>query len=1222
MKAPSLTDVLLKEEERRAFFQQHQFSMEYLESFLSQLVHAKQLESFQDVQRQLDTFNQQEDAAVSVVFCGHFSAGKSTLLNHLIGNDILPSHPVPTSANVVQFQKGDRTFVRYRTSSSEVWEEATEDYLHHSWFTTDEIEELFIQSPETQLPENVKVMDTPGIDSSIAAHRLAAEAPLQEADFVCYVTDYQHVESEENFAFLKKLNGMYIEPLLLVNQVDKHEERELYFSDFQKKVTQSLKKQNITLHSLHYLSALKPETTPESWKLLNRMIQALSRDPFRYVSQSMALRVYQILEKTAGEWERKARPDAEHVAVIQPFASQQELAEKVEETRHLIEKASSWSKHLEIDMLRAVDTVFANAKITPYHTRTLAKDYLETKQSSFLPLRLFSRRKRWTELQEKQEKLIESLQENVRNYIDIHLQDDLKSIMTTYGIFQQDMKRKLFALRHSPDAALLRQAERPGSRYSDAYVSVFCRSIIDEIRKKYKASVIEWFPYVKERIYMAQQKETARLQNQHAKLEEALLVWKKWQEEYTAITRTAAQVIKHLEYSALPLQSQMEQTKMDAGVGPKSPVVSVRREPVVDIDDFYPPLPAQTKVSYARAAENMARRMEYVYSLLPAVKTLAHQKQSLKNKADRLRHKYYRVSLFGSFSAGKSTLANAIAGEPILEASANPTTSFVQSIQYPDSRHPDRTVEVQYKSRRELTEDMNDILSPAGMTLETPEDWLDMKAMEKNSGDEQEEEVPLPVEVLQPEEIVLLDQYWDSYHHLSARLNRIVQIDLQEYKEMLQRKEEVLLIRSAAIYFCCRFTADGYVLTDTPGIGSIYKRHSQTAFEELKHADAVLFITYYNHAYSKADQEFLKQLGRTKEYFSYDKMFFLVNAADLATTNKELQDVLDYVTNQFQRFGISSPRVFPISGKEELYGSGHASGVEAFLKHFQHIAENVLEQTLIKEGHEELYQAKKALAWHKQYILQKEMMEKKEEKKIRHKTQEFIEWLETYDVELDIQETERELEELMFYVKQRVFYRYFDEYKEKLGAHRFYQDTSFPPQLYRYVNELIQFIFYLLAEEIRATVIRMEYYIKRQWESMQKQVVEALPSEIKDSFAKTEWRDGFPEFRIYEHPPFQSGDLPYLKHYRTAGRFFIEGEYNELKERLEQSLRPYGDEYTASYHAYLNNIFIARMRENWGSSLTWYKQTACQVKDSLDSEKDTGELQTIDSIIQKIDLVL
>src|SRR5690606_28160527 len=44
---------------------------------------------------------------VRVAFCGHFSAGKSSLVNVLCGAELLPASPIPTSANVVTIRYGE-----------------------------------------------------------------------------------------------------------------------------------------------------------------------------------------------------------------------------------------------------------------------------------------------------------------------------------------------------------------------------------------------------------------------------------------------------------------------------------------------------------------------------------------------------------------------------------------------------------------------------------------------------------------------------------------------------------------------------------------------------------------------------------------------------------------------------------------------------------------------------------------------------------------------------------------------------------------------------------------------------------------------------------------------------------------------------------------------------------------------------------------------------------
>ncbi len=42
-----------------------------------------------------------------MAFCGHFSAGKSSLINKLCGHALLPSSPIPTSANIVSIRSGE-----------------------------------------------------------------------------------------------------------------------------------------------------------------------------------------------------------------------------------------------------------------------------------------------------------------------------------------------------------------------------------------------------------------------------------------------------------------------------------------------------------------------------------------------------------------------------------------------------------------------------------------------------------------------------------------------------------------------------------------------------------------------------------------------------------------------------------------------------------------------------------------------------------------------------------------------------------------------------------------------------------------------------------------------------------------------------------------------------------------------------------------------------------
>ena len=94
------------------------------------------------------------------------------------------------------------------------------------------IESIEISTAAASLPAGVVLMDTPGIDSTDAAHRLATEEAIHLADLIFYVMDYNHVQSEESFLFTKSLTEAGKRVALVINQIDKHREEELSFASF------------------------------------------------------------------------------------------------------------------------------------------------------------------------------------------------------------------------------------------------------------------------------------------------------------------------------------------------------------------------------------------------------------------------------------------------------------------------------------------------------------------------------------------------------------------------------------------------------------------------------------------------------------------------------------------------------------------------------------------------------------------------------------------------------------------------------------------------------------------------------------------------------------------------------------------------------------------------------------------------------------------------------
>lgn len=128
-----------------------------------------------------------------VVIFGEFSRGKSTLINALLGRDVLKARLTPTTGHVTQISYGAREEVRVRmvggrteTCSLDRLESFTS--LNHENLARDDIElvEVVVNCP--LLSNGAVLVDTPGVNDKEAQTRRAEHA-ITSADLVLMVLD-------------------------------------------------------------------------------------------------------------------------------------------------------------------------------------------------------------------------------------------------------------------------------------------------------------------------------------------------------------------------------------------------------------------------------------------------------------------------------------------------------------------------------------------------------------------------------------------------------------------------------------------------------------------------------------------------------------------------------------------------------------------------------------------------------------------------------------------------------------------------------------------------------------------------------------------------------------------------------------------------------------------------------------------------------------------------
>lgn len=209
-----------------------------------------------------------------IAFCGHFSAGKSSMINFLLGDQVLPSSPIPTSANTVKVQKGEDYAKVFYHHQPPVLFPAPYDFKEVKKFAKDgdSVSAITISSNDFSLPDSCAIMDTPGIDSTDDAHRVSTESALHLADVVFYVMDYNHVQSEVNFLFTKELLEAEKPTYLIINMIDKHDENELGFQDFKLSVSEAFANWNVYPDGIFYTSVRDLNNTENEIEVVKQFI--------------------------------------------------------------------------------------------------------------------------------------------------------------------------------------------------------------------------------------------------------------------------------------------------------------------------------------------------------------------------------------------------------------------------------------------------------------------------------------------------------------------------------------------------------------------------------------------------------------------------------------------------------------------------------------------------------------------------------------------------------------------------------------------------------------------------------------------------------------------------------------------------------------------------------------------------------------------------------------
>ncbi len=162
---------------------------------------------------------------LNLVVLGQFKRGKTSVINALIGTELLPVGVIPLTSATTILSYGDRINIQviYDDGRREAIEPASlADYVTEKGNPRNSrgVREVSIEHPSPWLQGGLRLVDTPGIGSVHRHNTDATYGFLPKADAVLLVLSVDQPISQEECDFLKTIREYASKIFVLVNKID------------------------------------------------------------------------------------------------------------------------------------------------------------------------------------------------------------------------------------------------------------------------------------------------------------------------------------------------------------------------------------------------------------------------------------------------------------------------------------------------------------------------------------------------------------------------------------------------------------------------------------------------------------------------------------------------------------------------------------------------------------------------------------------------------------------------------------------------------------------------------------------------------------------------------------------------------------------------------------------------------------------------------------------
>ncbi|MBW0767749.1 dynamin family protein [Mammaliicoccus lentus] len=944
----------------------------------------------------------------TVSFVGHFSAGKSTLINNVIGQNILPSSPVPTTSNTAQLIASNQNSISVNLNDNQYTVVQEQEDVKKLNTEDREVESIEIEFTSDKFNKGFTFQDTPGVDSMSDNHRESAFQYLLTSNYVFYTVDYNHVQSDMNFNFIKSLNKLDIPVILVVNQIDKHDDEEISFEIYKNRVNKALKDWNLNVEEVFYVS--KFEAKYNEKEKFNHFIHELDKN--RTEHQHFIERVTNYIKNDQLEYIKNNMED-----ILSEIDSTEETFDEdykaykekynVQNEHSLIQNKDEFRQNLKDTRKEILD----NAYLMPYEMRETIRKYLETTAKEYKVKGLFNKEKKKEAIQN--EKL-----DLVKEQLDLKIHDEITKVwikslenLNKY-INDSNLFEKIINQKYTISKEALAEHVQEQPNITNDYVLIYTKGITDiitrQIRNETNSIIEEIVQNSEVKVNSNENTDQLSLYEEYIEYNELLtsLVTNNFQHYYIHLDESIDKLIDRTYVKIEDLNINNNETK-----------VKKTSENIIEHKE-----------------SNMALLKEKVQTLsdLPIYQS---EVTNIKNQIERMDENITKIAVFGTFSAGKSSLINAILKRPILLSSPNPTTASITEISYGN------TQEVLFKTYDQLLEEINHITEFANQSYESIESFIKDKNIKSHPS-------------LSSNHLAFFEAIETNFYEYVEALNnnKPVQFELEELEKLTANDTHAAFVHKIHLKLEEDWLKDK-VIIDSPGLNSNNQRHTRETEQIIASSDLIIYVSYYNHAFTDKDGEFLSYMRDMNNLQQSQGLKFVINAIDLAESEEDKEAVISYVESSLDALNIK-PECYPVSSKNAIkeYDEYFTKFMNA-LDHFVKVESKQVLQSQVESRINQLENELEQMVT--TYRQDKDQFEKRKDTLLKYKNQTNFN---NQIVVKSHHQLDKEIDDQLYYLKDRLMIQLNDIVKKHFNTSTVTNDfkTSLQTSTKQYIDDINQ----------------------------------------------------------------------------------------------------------------------------------------------------------------------